>query len=109
MFITAVSFVTFMGSGPSRNGSGGATGDFGSIYGHKITQKDYINARNEFYLFHFFQNLQWPGNIPEKDLDQQIYLRLLLAQKAKSLGIHVSDNEAATAAAAALRSLDQLD
>ncbi|HZF00796.1 MAG TPA: SurA N-terminal domain-containing protein [Methylomirabilota bacterium] len=107
MAVTAISFVTFMGSGPSRNGGGGATGDFGSIYGHKITQRDYVNAQNEFKLFYFFQNLQWPANIPEKDLQEQIYLRLMLTQKAESLGVHVSDNEAATAAAAALHSLDR--
>ena len=34
----------------------GGNGAYGMLYGHKITQQEYINARNEFYLFYWFHN-----------------------------------------------------
>ena len=105
--LTVVSFV-YWGVAPSqRNNGGGGGGQFGTLYGHKITQQEYINARNEFYLFYWFRNYEWPErnpNIKEKDLEQQIYLRLMLTQKARTLGIYVSDDAAAMAAGQMLQS-----
>ena len=60
----------------------------------KSRSRNYINARNEFFLFYWFRNNEWPDrnpNIKEKDLNEQIYLRLMLTQKAGALGIYVSD------------------
>ena len=108
---TVVSFV-FWGAGPSRmgGGSGGsvASGDFGSIYGHKVTQQAFIDARSDFYLFYWFRSGEWPDknpNFSEPELDREIYIRLMLAQKASDLGIYVSDAEAAQAGAELLRPL----
>ena len=106
--LTIISFVVFMGTGPTRNSGIGGNGDFGTLYGHKITQQEYISARNEFFLFYWFHNNEWPDrnpNIKEKDLNEQIYLRLMLTQKAGALGIYVSDESAAMAAGEMLRSL----
>jgi hypothetical protein len=107
--LTVVSFL-YWGVAPSaRNGGIGGNGDYGTLYGQKITQQDYINAQNEFYLFYWIRNHEWPDsspNIKEKDLEQQIYLRLMLTQKAKTLGIYVSDEAAAAAAGEMLRSAD---
>ncbi|HXF10007.1 MAG TPA: peptidylprolyl isomerase [Desulfuromonadaceae bacterium] len=99
--------LTWWGAGNSRNGGGSGGDNFGSLYGKKITRQDFINARNEFYLFYWFRNHEWPSNLKSDDMDQQIYLRLLLTRKAQSLGIHVSDEAAGTAGAAVLHSLDQ--
>jgi parvulin-like peptidyl-prolyl isomerase len=111
MAITAISFV-YWGAAPSRmgGGSGGrvASGDFGSIYGHKITQQAFIDARNNFYLFYWFRAGEWPGknpNFSEADLDREIYIRLMLAQKADDLGIYVGNDEVVTVANEMLRSL----
>ena len=105
--LTVVSFV-YWGVAPSqRNNGGGGGGKFGTLYGHNITQQEYVNARNEFYLFYFFRNYEWPDrnpNIKEKEMEQQIYLRLMLVQKAHSLGIYVSDEAAAMAAGQMLQS-----
>jgi hypothetical protein len=108
---TAISFV-YWGAGPSRMGGGGdgrvASGDFGSIYGHKITQQAFIDARNDFYLFYWFRAGEWPEKNPgfsEADLDREIYIRLMLAQKANDLGIYVGDDEVVTVANDMLRSL----
>jgi hypothetical protein len=110
--IAGLTIITFLywGAAPATRNSGGVGGgsDFGSLYGRKITQQDYVNSRNEFYLFYWFRNHDWPNrnaNLKEKDLDEQIYLRMMLTQKAESLGVHVSDEAAAAAASDLLRSL----
>ena len=105
--LTVISFLYWGASVPTRNGGGiGGGAGFGSLYGHKITQQDYLNARNEFYLFYWMRNREWPernSNIKEKDLEQQIYLRMMLTKKAEALGIHVSDEAAAANADGILR------
>jgi peptidyl-prolyl cis-trans isomerase D len=106
--LTIISFVFFMGSGPSRNNSGGnAPGDLGSINGKKITLAAYDGARNEIYLFHLFNYGTWPDkdpNFSKADLAKQIYVRMMLVQKANDLGIHVGDDAAAEAANGILHS-----
>jgi hypothetical protein len=108
---TVISFI-YWGAGPSRMGGGSdgrvASGDFGSIYGHKVTQQAFIDARNDFYLFYWFRSGEWPDknpNFSEPELDREIYIRLMLAQKANDLGIYVSDAEAAQAGVELLRPL----
>ena len=108
---TVISFI-YWGAGPSRMGGGSdgrvASGVFGSIYGHKVTQQVFIDARNDFYLFYWFRSGEWPDknpNFSEAELDREIYIRLMLAQKANDLGIYVSDAEAAQAGAELLRPL----
>ena len=107
--LMAISLLWWQSAAPSRGGGGIASGNYGSIYGHKITQEEYINGRNEFYLFYWLRNHEWPDrnpNLKTPDIDQQIYLRLMLALKAKALDIHVTDQEAANTASEILQSLD---
>ena len=66
------------------------TGDFGSIYGHKITPEAYLNARTEV-LSDLLVSLPANGRIktriiPRQDLEREIYLRLMLMQKAARPG-----------------------
>jgi hypothetical protein len=105
--LTIISFIGWNIAPANRNGGVGGYGVYGTLYGHKITQQEYINARNEFYLFYWIRNHDWPDrnpNIKEQDLDQQIYLRLMLTKKADALGIYVTDEAAAAAAGDMLRS-----
>ena len=106
--LTIISFI-YWGAGPSRiGGSGGrVSGDFGTIYGHKITQQDYVEAMNEFYIFYRIHYNQWPDknpNLSRNDLQREIYVHLLFDLKAADLGIHVSDDVVEQAAAEMLRS-----
>ena len=107
--LTIVSFVVFMGSGPTRNGGGGrASGDFGRIYGHQITAQDFAKAKAEFYLYYWLHYSQWPDKSPNfsnDDAQREVYIRLLLTQKAKLLDIQVSEAALVTAANDFLRSL----
>jgi hypothetical protein len=105
--LTIISFVWFMSSGPARNGNSGGENDFGKISGHKITRQAYVDARNEFYLYYFINNHEWPDknpNLSKDELEREIYIRLLFTQKADELGIHVSDEAAATVATRMLAS-----
>jgi len=105
--LTIISFIGWNIAPANRNGGAAGPGAYGTLYGHKITQQDYDNARNEFYLFYWFRNNEWPNrnpNIKSEDLEQQIYLRLMLTQKARALGIYVTDTAAAAAAGDMLRS-----
>jgi hypothetical protein len=107
---TIISFI-YWGAGPSRMGDGNGravSGDFGSVYGHKITPQEFFTARNDFYLYYWFRSGEWPDrnpNFTENLLEREIYFRLMFAQKAKDLGIHVRDEEVATAADELLRAL----
>jgi hypothetical protein len=107
--LTIISFVFFMGSGPSRMGGGsGGNSDFGSIYGRKITQQAYAEARKEFYLYYFVHYHEWPErnpNVTANELERETYIRLMMTQKAEDLGIYVSDDAAAADAIEMLRSL----
>jgi hypothetical protein len=105
---TIISFV-FWGAGPSRVGGGGGrvVNDFGTIYGRKITQEDYVEGRNEYFLFYRVHYNQWPDKNPDlsrTDLEREIYVHILFDLKAADLGIHVSDEVVEQTAAEMLRS-----
>jgi hypothetical protein len=105
--LTIISFVVFMGKGPSRSGDGGSGGNYGTIYGHEISATMYEQARREFFIFYWEQTGEWPDkspNITPDQLEQQIYSYLVMQLKAKDLGIHVGDDAAAAAANDLLRS-----
>jgi len=107
---TVISFI-YWGAGPSRmgdGGGGGAAANFGSIYGRKVTQQAFIEARNSFFLDYWFRSGDWPNkkqDFSEADLNREIYIRLMLDQKANDLGIHVGNDEVVTVANEMLRSL----
>jgi hypothetical protein len=105
---TIVSFVVFFSPSQRMGGGGGGNDNFGTIYGKKITRDDYAGSRREFYLFYFFHYGEWPDKnttLTAADMDREIYLRLMLIQKAANLGIYVGDEAAASEAAQMLRSI----
>jgi hypothetical protein len=105
--LTIISFVVFMGKGPSRSGNGGSGGDYGTMYGHEISATMYDQVRREFFIAYWEQTGEWPDksrSMTPDQIEQQVYSYLLLQLKAKDLGIHVGDDAAATAADSLLRS-----
>jgi hypothetical protein len=106
--LTIFSFVYFMGQGPTRNGGRGGGGDFGMIYGHKVTAPEYVAARNAFFIFYRLHYGEWPNrakNLTETDLERETYIRILLDRKAADLGVHVGDDAIVAAANEMLRTL----
>jgi hypothetical protein len=111
IIVTVIAFFWWGAAVPSRNGSGGvATGEFGSIYGEKVTEQEYLNAKHDFYIFYWFHNgYVWPDrdpNFSNLQMDQQIYLRIMLLRKASNLGIYADDKAAQVAATSMLSSPD---
>jgi hypothetical protein len=108
MTLTVISFV-FWNVGSRMNGDAGrASGNYGTIYGKKITALAYANAAADFKLFYFFHYGTWPeksGRVSENDMEREVYLRLMLNLKAESLGIHVGDDAVVAAANQMLRTI----
>jgi len=105
--LTIISFIYWGASPATRNGSGRSAG-YGMIYGQKITADDYAAAQREFLLFYWQRNGAFPEknpNFTRTDLERETYVRLMLAAKARELGIHVSDDAQVAAADEFLRSL----
>ena len=106
--LTVISFI-YWGAAPAQRGGGGrASGDFGSIYGKKIAQQEFVDALNEFKLFYLFHYGTWPdkkAGVSQTDMERETYIRLLLIRKASDLGIHVGVDTAASEASQMLRSL----
>src|SRR6266581_8267108 len=97
--VTIASFVLWTGNRGSRDAGMRGTGDFGSVGGEKVTKEDYINANNEVLLQYFFMS---GGNRYSEEaarkanfnLEQRIYVRLLLIQKEEQYGIRVNSEKA---------------
>lgn len=105
-FLVIFSFVFFMSIGPAGNrGNGGgsmvSTNASGEIYGQKITEDMYDTMKKDVYLDYLFNYGNWPEQNAETadQLRQRIYVRMMMIEKAKQLGIHVTDEQAETVAA----------
>ncbi|HEV2436237.1 MAG TPA: SurA N-terminal domain-containing protein [Verrucomicrobiae bacterium] len=105
--LTIISFVWWGTAPGSRNSGGRGSGDLGSIAGRKVTPDAYLGAKGEVYIEHWLNTHRWPDRDPNysaADLDRDIYIRLLLIQKADDLGIHVGNDAVATMAKVILSS-----
>lgn len=100
--LTIISFI-YWGAAPATRNSGGGRGasDLGSIAGRKVTPGAYLGAKAEVGIEHWLNTHRWPERDPnytEADLERDIYLRLMLIQKAEDLGIHIGNDAVATMA-----------
>src|SRR5271167_2023476 len=86
--LTIISFVIFMGKGPTRSGPGGS-GDYGTIYGQVITPSYYEEVKREFFISYWEQTGEWPDRghgMTADQVEQQVYSYLILQLKARQLG-----------------------
>jgi peptidyl-prolyl cis-trans isomerase D len=89
--MTIISFVYFF-SPYQKMTSGSGSVNLGSINGQKITREDFTGARAEVFLYYYVTHNSWPDEkTPGFDPDRETIFRLLLLQKQKEFGIHVSD------------------
>jgi hypothetical protein len=108
--LTIISFIWWGAAPATRNGGGGrGSSDKGSIAGRKVTPDVYLSVKAEAYIEHWLNTRphRWPDRDPdysEADLERDIYIRLLLIQKAEDLGIHIGNDAVATMAKAILSS-----
>ena len=83
-----------MGTGPSRGRGTGGEADYGTIYGHQLTEEEVQQAKNDFSLYYLLNNGTWPDKDPSVtplQIAQRAYVNLLFEWKAKSMGIVVPD------------------
>ena len=104
---TVISFIYWgANQGGGRGGSGRS--NLGTVYGKKVSRDMYLNAQRDFYLYFFFRTGGWPDNssqITKEQLEQGIYERILLLDKAEQLGVHVGGDAVAKAAGERLQAL----
>jgi hypothetical protein len=95
------SFVIYFSPYSKMNDSRRGPANLGSINGERISEEEYIHARSEVYLRSFFMNGNWPDEEAKKQggaIERDTYQWLLLNQKQKQLGIHISPDVVAQAA-----------
>ena len=101
--LTIISFVVFFSPYSRMNSARRGPVNLGSINGEPISEEDFINARSEVYLRTFFMTGNWPDEEAKKtggQIERDTYQWLLLIQKQRQLGIHVSTDVVAQAARA---------
>ena len=101
--LTIISFVVFFSPYSKMNDSRGGPVNLGSINGERVSEEQYIHARNEVFLRHYFMTGSWPDQESTKEggqIERETYQWLLLIQKQQQLGIHISAEVVAQAARA---------
>jgi len=101
--LTIISFVIFFSPYSKLNDSRRGPVNLGSINGERVSEEEYIHARNEVYLRTFFMSGNWPDEEAKKQggqIERETYQWLLLVQKQQQLGIHISTDVIAQAARA---------
>jgi hypothetical protein len=95
------SFVIYFSPYSKLNDSRRGPVNLGKINGERISEEDFIHARSEVYLRTFFMSGNWPDEEAKKQggqLERETYQWLLLIQKQKQLGIHISPDVVAQSA-----------
>lgn len=104
--LTIISFVWFFSPYSKMNSGSRGPINYGSINGERITAEDYANAWHEIELQFFFRSSgNWPNEEAKRmgfDQEKETYQWLLLVQKQRQMGIHISSEVAAQTALAML-------
>jgi hypothetical protein len=104
------SFVIYFSPYSRMNDSRRGPANLGSINGERISEQQYVNARNEVFLRTYFTTGRWPDEEARKQsgqVEREIYQWLLMIQKQQRMSIHVSDAAAAQVARGMLGSLQR--
>jgi len=99
--VIVISFVIYFSPYSRLNNARRGPVNLGSINGERISEEQFVHARNEVFLRHFFMTGSWPDEEARQtggQIDRETYQWLLLIQKQEQLGIHVSPTAAAQAA-----------
>ena len=105
--LTIISFVIFFSPYSKMNDTRRVKLDFGSIYGHRVTEDAFSNARREVYVRYLVQSGRWPDEKALQNVDRETYEWLFLAAKQEMLGIHISVDRVADVAREMLRPLQR--
>ena len=106
--LTIISFIWWGASPATRGGGGSRSSGYGTIYGKPVTAEAFAAAQREFYIYYWLHYGEFPDHSPNfnrTDAERETYVRILLTEKAKALGIHVSEDALVTGANELLHSL----
>jgi len=97
--LTISSFI-YWGASPGTRYGSGPGGGLGTLYGKPVTVEKLSEARREFAIWYWMRNQRFPEppNVSNAEIDRGTYERLMLEAKAAQLGIHVTDEAAASEA-----------
>ena len=101
--VIIIRFVIFFSPYSKMNDNRQVAANWGSINGEKVTQEEYVKAYKEICLRAFFMTGNWPDDEARKqggDVERESFQWLLLKQKQKELGIHISTDAVAQGARA---------
>jgi hypothetical protein len=105
--LTIISFV-WWGTNPGTRNGGPRGAGYGVIYGKPVTKEEFDLAQREYLIYYWRGHEQFPGpGVTQTELARGTYERIILIEKAKQLGIHVSDEAQVAGANQFLRSLSR--
>jgi hypothetical protein len=105
--VIVISFVIYFSPYSRLNDTRRGPVNLGSINGERISEEQFVNARNEVYLRSFCLTGRWPDEEARRggQIERDTYQWLLMIQKQRQLGIHVSSEVASQVAKGMLASL----
>jgi hypothetical protein len=108
--VIVISFVIYFSPYSKLNNARTVAVNLGSINGESVSEDQFVHARNEVVLRHFFMTGSWPDDDARRSggqVDRDTYQWLLLIQKQKQMNIHFSPSVAAGAARAMVSHFEQ--
>jgi len=113
--VIVISFVIYFSPYSRLNTGQRGPMNFGSINGERISEEQFLNARNEVYLRAFCLSGRWPDDEATRrgadgqpsQMERETYQWLLMVQKQEQLGIRVSSEMAAEVAKGMLAALQR--
>ena len=107
--VIVISFVIYFSPYSRLNDSRRGPVNLGSVNGERISEEQFINARNEVYLRSFCLSGRWPDDEAKRggQIERETYQWLLMIQKQEQLGIQVSSEMAAEVAKGMLAALQR--
>jgi hypothetical protein len=107
--VIVISFVIYFSPYSRLNDTRRGPVNLGSINGERISEEQFMHARNEVYLRSFCLSGRWPDDEARRTggLDREIYQWLLLVQKQQQMGIQISSDMVAQVAKGMMGALQQ--
>lgn len=96
LLVMGLTIVSLLYYGPARSSDHGGPGNY-AVYGHTVPKSEFETAKDAFA---FLLTLQYGRPVHRNDIDnpdghRQILLNMALAEKARRMGIRVTDQEVA--------------
>jgi len=106
--LTIISFVIFFSPYSKMNDTRRVKVDLGSIYGHRVSEEAFVNARREVYVRYLVTSGHWPDEQAQQNVDRETYEWMFLGRKQEMTGIHINKDRVADLAREMIGSLQRV-